>query len=113
MLYKWADENHLNKVGEHIVLAGIPVQFLLPYNDLISEALKNRVQVLLFDEVTYILSAEYLMAIMLQTWRPADRERLVRFFDEAEYDENVLNDLIKRFNLSAQFSKFKERFYDQ
>ena len=53
------------------------------------------------------------MAIMLQTWRPTDRERLVRFFNEAEYDEIKLNDIINRFNLLAQYSKFRERFYEQ
>ncbi len=112
-LYTWAEENNFRTEGEHIIIAGIPVQFLLPYNDLISEALKKRVQVLLFDEITYILKAEYLMAIMLQTWRPADRERLVRFFNEADYDENSLMNIINRFDLSAQYSKFKERFYEQ
>lgn len=109
-LYKWAEENQFKTEGEHIVLAGIPVQFLLPYNDLISEALKNRIQVSLFDEVTYILSAEYLMAIMLQTWRPLDRERLIRFFKEAEYDDNKLKDILSRFNLISQLTKFKERY---
>ena len=109
-LYKWADENDYKTEGEHIVLGGIPVQFLLPYNDLVSEALKNRVQVSLFDEVTYIFSAEYLMAIMLQTWRPTDRERLVRFFNEADYDEKKLNDILERFKLLSKLTKFKERY---
>lgn len=112
-LYKWADDNNIKTEGEHIIIEGIPVQFLLPYNDLISEALQKRVQVSLFGEVTYILKAEYLMAIMLQTWRPTDRERLVRFFNEADYDKNILDDIIKRFNLLAQYTKFKERFYEQ
>lgn len=112
-LYKWADENNFSTEAEHIIIEGIPVQFLLPYNDLVSEALKKRVQVLLFDEVTYILRAEYLMAIMLQTWRPTDRERLVRFFNKADYDEKLLKDIINRFDLSAQYSKFRERFYEQ
>jgi hypothetical protein len=111
-LYNWADKNQFKIVGEHIVLAGIPVQFLLPYNDLITEALKNRLQVSLFDEITYIISAEYLMAIMLQTWRPIDRERLLRFFNEAEYDNVKLDDIIKRFDLSSQYSKFQARFYE-
>lgn len=86
------------------------MQFLLPYSDLVSEALKNRVQVSLFDEVTYIFSAEYLMAIMLQTWRPTDRERLVRFFNEADYDEKKLNDILERFKLLSKLAKFKERY---
>jgi|WetSurMetagenome_2_1015567.scaffolds.fasta_scaffold343009_1 hypothetical protein len=112
-LYNWADENNFKTESEHIIIEGIPVQFLLPYNDLISEALQKRVQVSLFDEVTFILSAEYLMAIMLQTWRPTDRERLLRFFNEADYDEKILNDILERFKLLSQLTKFKERFYEQ
>lgn len=37
-LYKWANDNNFKTEGEHIILGGIPVQFLLPYNDLIAEA---------------------------------------------------------------------------
>lgn len=111
-LYKWVSKNNYKTEGEHIIIAGIPVQFLLAYNDLVAEALTNRVPVTLFDEKTYILSAEYLMAIMLQTWRPTDRERLVRFFNEADYDEIKFNDIISRFDLLNKYQNFKNKFYE-
>lgn len=63
----------------------------------------------MFDEITYILGAEYLMAILLQTGRPIDRERLLRFFDEVDYDKNLLQDLIIRFNLLTKYESFKEK----
>ena len=110
-LYKWANENNYLCEGEHIIIAGIPVQFLLPYNKLVAEALENRVQISLFEEKTFILNPEYLMAIMLQTWRATDRERLIRFFDEAKYDENRFNDILKRFDLLNKYKDFKERYY--
>lgn len=108
-LYKWANDNNFKTEGEHIILGGIPVQFLLPYNDLIAEALKNKKQISLFDEITYILGAEYLMAILLQKGRPIDRERLLRFFDEVDYDKNLFQNLIIRFNLLTEYESFKEK----
>ena len=65
------------------------MQFLLPYHDLVVEALEKRREITLFDEKTFILGPEYLMAIMLQTGRASDKERLARFFDESEYDESI------------------------
>ena len=110
-LYSWANENNYYCEGEHIIVAGIPVQFLLPYNKLVSEALENRVPITLFEEKTFILNAEYLMAIMLQTWRSIDRERLIRFIDEANYDENRFIDILTRFDLLNKYKDFKERYY--
>lgn len=111
-LYKWAAENDYQTEGEHILIEGMPVQFLLPYNSLVAEALENRIQISLFEEKTFILSAEYLMAIMLQTWRPTDRERLVRFFDEAVFDEIKFLDIIKRFDLLNKYQDLMKKFYE-
>jgi len=110
-LYKWAKENNLKSEGKHIIIGGIPVQFLLPYNNLISEALKNRARITIFEENTFIVKAEYLMAIMLQTGRATDKERLLRFFIEADYNEKVFLDIIKRFELVEQYNKFKEHYH--
>lgn len=108
-LYMWANKNQLKTEGEHIVIAGIPVQFLLPYNDLVTEALANKLKVILFDEPTYILRAEYLMAIMLQTGRASDLERLTRFINESDYDKSKFNDIIQRFELLDKYDSFMKK----
>ncbi len=108
-LYEWAGENNYRTEDEHIILGGIPVQFLLPYNELLDEALLKKEKVTIFDETTFILNAEYLMAIMLQTGRASDYERLIRFFNEADYDENKFIDIINRFGLIDKYLNFKKR----
>lgn len=108
-LYNWASENHFRTEGEHIILGGIPVQFLVAYNKLISEALDKRLPIELFGEQTFILAPEYLMAILLQTGRPIDKERLLRFLDEADYDRDIFMDILNRFNLSDKFNEFSKR----
>lgn len=108
-LYEWAVENNYQTENEHILIGGIPVQFLLAYNELVAEALENRLQISLFDEKTFIIRPEYLMAIMLQTGRSTDYERLIRFFDGADYDENKFSDIINRFGLADKYTNFKKR----
>ncbi|NCA77064.1 MAG: hypothetical protein EOM90_12095 [Alphaproteobacteria bacterium] len=107
-IYDWSKKNNFETLAEHIVIAGIPVQFLPPYNDLVKEALENRQEITLFEEVTYILSPEYLMAIMLQTGRASDKERLTKFFDEAVYNNDLFEDIVIRFNLTVQLSNFRK-----
>lgn len=109
-IYNWAKENNYTTEGEHIIIEGIPVQFLLAYNNLVVEALENCVEISLLDEKTYILGAEYLMAIMLQTGRASDRERLVRFLNEADYDKEKFIDIISRFELMDKYSDFKKKY---
>ena len=109
-IYEWCKNNNFATEGEHMIIGGVPVQFLIPYNALVSEALGNRQEIILFEEKTYILKPEYLMAIMLQTGRASDKERLLRFFDETDYDEVLFNDIISRFNLTDQLIKFRRSY---
>ena len=110
-IYEWSKKNNFKTEGEHIIIEGVPVQFLIPYNDLVVEALEKRREITLFDEKTFILGPEYLMAIMLHTGRASDKERLARFFNESEYDESIFHDIISRFKLTDKLSEFK-RIYE-
>ncbi len=105
-IYGWANEYGYKTENEHIIIEGIPVQFLLAYNNLVEDALINRSEVILFDEKSFILKAEYLMAIMLQTGRLSDRERFARFLAEAEYNKTLFIEIIKKFNLQELYNKF-------
>ncbi len=49
------------------------------------------------------------MAIMLQTGRASDLERLARFISESEYDKIKLNDIIERFGLLDKYNSFMKR----
>lgn len=111
-IYNWARENNYKAEEEHIIIEGIPVQFLLAYNELVSEALEHRVEISLFEEKTFILEAEYLMAIMLQTGRASDRERLVRFLTEVDYNNDKFMAIISRFKLMDKYHKFRKKYED-
>lgn len=86
------------------------MQFLLPYDDLITEALENRVSISLFDEQPSILGPEFLMAIMLQTGRATDKERLIRFVKEYQFDETKLEKILGTFDLLGKYREFRQRY---
>ena len=109
-IYEWAKINNYKFLGEHIIIEGVPVQFLLPYNDLVKEALNSSNEITLYDEITFILKPEYLMVIMLQTGRSTDKERLAKFLKEAEYDKEKFLILLNRFNLLDSFNKLKTKY---
>ena len=67
--------------------------------------MQNRNQITIFNERTFILSAEYVIAIMLQTGRITNKERLVRFFIEAEFNKVKFFELVKRFSLEETYKK--------
>lgn len=111
-IYNWAKENNYVTQGEHIIIEGVPVQFLLAYNDLVLEALENSSEISLFDEKTFILGAEYLMAIMMQTGRSSDKERLIKFINDADYNKDKFIEILTRFELIDKYDDFKKRYFE-
>lgn len=104
-IYDWAIKNKYTLDSEHIIIEGMPVKFLIAYNELVKEALNNAIEVKLFEETTYILKAEYLMAIMIQTGRMVDRERFIRFLQEAKFDRDFFIKLIQKYELEKIYEK--------
>jgi hypothetical protein len=67
----------------------------------------------LFAENNYepINKPEYLIALMLQTYRAKDRERLIKFLEETGIDYSLLDSILLKYNLKTVFEAFKERYY--
>lgn len=97
---------------EHIVIEGVPVQFIPVYNKLIREAVLDTAEVKYGRMNTKVLGLEYLVAIMFQTNRPKDRERLVKIFEEVKVDLRFLKKILKKFNLLDKYTRFKEMYFE-
>ena len=69
------------------------------YNDLVVEALDRAVPRTFEGVPVRVLSLEHLMAIMLQTNRPKDRERLAMLSGNEAVDMERLNDVLSRHQL--------------
>jgi hypothetical protein len=110
--------NYLKRKGcsidkEHIIIEGIPVQFIPVYNELIKEAVDNTVDHRYKKTNTRILKAEYLIAIMLQTFRAKDKEKIIKFMDEAKIEEQFLKDIFKRYDLTKKYERFIRLYYEK
>ena len=96
--------------GEYILVAGWPVQFLVPPGPLVEEALKTAVEVDIEGVPAMVFSAEHLAAIALQTGRGKDKARLLQFIEEGAIDAVAFEDVVRRHGLSAAWGKFKNQF---
>lgn len=105
------DKGYDKFVGEHIIIEGTPVQFLLPYG-LTEDALEHRVEYRLDDSfvITYIFELEYLMAIMVELGRPKDKIRLATILEIGNFDSEKFNSILKKHNLQQKMTKFVEKF---
>ncbi len=91
---------------ECVTIEGVPVQFLPAFNPLIGEALSAAREVTLGNTPTRVMSAEHLAAIMVQTGRPKDRQRLTAFLEQADIDLGELKTILLRHGLVARFDQW-------
>ena len=89
--------------AECVVIEGVPVQFLPTFNPLLGEALREAKDVMYEDAPTRVLRAEHLLAICLQTGREKDRERVRLLRAQAALDEELLQDVLGRYDLTAEW----------
>lgn len=112
-ILEWLKNNNIGftLAEEHIVFEGITFQFLpasgITYNALNNCILKD------FDGVKVkVISPEYLMIIMLDVYRPKDRERLLKFHEEKVYDPELLTNLLIQYNLTDKWNIFYRTFLE-
>lgn len=84
---------------ECIMIEGVPVRFLPAYNRLVEEALSEAVEMTFGMTPTRVVRFEHLIAIMIQTDRPKDRERLALALEQSRPDLARLRDILARHGL--------------
>ncbi len=112
-IYKQMREKGYKTQMEYIIIEGIPVQFIPVYNELIRESVQNAAEVRYGRLKTKVVGLEYLVAIMIQTFRPVDRERLLRIFDETEVDSRLLNEILKKYRLFEKYREFRRSYFGE
>jgi hypothetical protein len=84
---------------EHIVVHGVPVQFLPSYNQLVDEAIEQA-QLLDYEGVPVrVVRPEHLVALALQTGGRKRRERAELLLEAGAVDEEQLRAILTRFDL--------------
>ena len=105
-VYEWLARKGYAPQQEHVMIEGVPVQFLPPYNLLIQEALDEAREVVYGNTPTRVFRAEHLLAIMLQTYRPKDKARMLQMIQEAEIDQDGFDEIARRHGLTERWREF-------
>jgi len=108
---KYLKEKGYKTQREHIIIEGVPTQFIPVYNELVREAVQNSTEVKYGKMRTKVLGLEYLIAVMLQTYRAKDRERIIKIFEEVRIDQKFLKKLLKKYNLYGKYTEFRGLYF--
>jgi len=110
-IYSWLEKRGYKPSKEQIIIEGIAVQFIPVYNDLVKEGVLNAIDRKYGDTPTRVLRPEYLVAIMLQTFRPKDKDRLIKILEETSLDYSLLDSILRKYTLASTFANFKGQYY--
>lgn len=106
-IYDWFKNKGFLFDKEHIIIKDIPVQFIPSYNDLVDEAIINSLDKKFENTEIKVISPEYLIAIMLNTFRQKDKERILRFTEESEINLEKLNVIMEKYKLTDKYKSLK------
>lgn len=111
-LYRYLTARGCQAKGEYIVIADWPVQFLPPGNPLVAEAMEQAVKTDVEGVPTWVMTAEHLVVIALQTGRAKDHTRILQFIESGAIDTDKLDLLLSRHGLLAKWAQFEGKFLD-
>ena len=99
-LYSRLEELGYHPHAEHVMIEGVPVQFLPAYNPLVEDAVRKAVTLDYLGVPVRVVSAEHLAALALQTGgaRRISRVRLLR--ESPSFDEQTFLALLQHYGLT-------------
>ena len=109
-IYDYLTARSFKAEKEYIVIAGWPVQFLPPVNALVEAALAQAVATEVEGVKTWVMTAEHLVAIALQTGRAKDFSRILQFIESGALEPNLLDAILARHGLVAKWKEFEHKF---
>jgi hypothetical protein len=96
--------------GDHVVIAGWPVQFLPASGPLLQEALAAAMEKDVDGTPARVFTAEHIAAIALDTGRAKDKARVLQFIEAGVLDLERLQEILGRHGLSGRWQEFERQF---
>lgn len=96
--------------GEYLIIGDWPVQFLPPADPLEEEAISQAVAQQMDGVPVWVMTAEHLVAIALNTGRAKDFARILQFIETGVLDTLQLDAVLSRHNLLDKWETFGKRF---
>ena len=101
-IYKWAQSRQLPLDAEHVLIHGVPVQFLPAHNTLVEEAI-NAARTLDYESVPVrVVGPEHLVALSIQAGGSRRRERAWQLIESGDIDRALLQSILARHNLTFE-----------
>lgn len=107
-IYDYLNSKGYTWKGEHIIIEGLPVQFIPVESGIEREAIDHAKDVTYSGVKTKILSAEYLIAIALNVGRRKDFDKIGRLIDQAKIDNKTFEAILKKHRLLDKFRKWRK-----
>jgi hypothetical protein len=107
-LYEYAGARGFAVDREHILIEGVPVQFLPAPSPLVEEAVRSAVTKKVGTTPVRVLRPEHLAAILVEVGRPKDRLRLQQFLTEKVVTEKALEGLLRSYGLWTRWQAMKK-----
>jgi len=108
-IYEFLHNRGCVEEHEHVLIEGVPVQFLPAHNALAEEALREAREIIYGETPTRVARAEHLMAIMLQIYRAKDKARLIQMLEQAEFDRQYFLEVLERHGLATKWAEFRRQ----
>jgi hypothetical protein len=101
-IYRWATDHGYVEEHEHVVIDGVPVQFLPSFGALADEAIQTAVDRKYHGVDLRVVRPEYLIALFLvpSARTMKRRERAAALRDSSSIDRDRLDDVMTRFKLT-------------
>lgn len=109
-IYEYLTQRGYKPEGVMINITGWPVQFLPLYNPLVEEAVEQANETEYGQTLVRVTRAEHLVAIMLDTGRPKDYARIIRFIEARAVDMESLSDILSRHKLETKWRNNRWKF---
>jgi hypothetical protein len=108
-LYGFLKERGATVEDEYVIVHDVPVQFLVPYNPLVEEAVAAAVEVPFEEIAVRIPPLEHLMAIMVQTGRGKDKARLEELMDHPDlFRRSDFDRILEKYDLTSKWKSIQE-----
>jgi hypothetical protein len=101
-IYKYLEQKGCHWKGEHIIIEGIPVQFI-PADKLEEEAVRNAKEIPYHNVKTKVLSPEYLIAILLRAGRQKDTDKINKMIAQTKIQKKLLKTILEKYRLFEKY----------
>lgn len=106
-LYDYLRKKGYREDKKHVIIDGVPVQFLPAFNALLEEAVNEAKEVKYKEVKTRVLRVEHLAAVMLETGRPKDKTKLILLLEQAKINQKKFAGILRRHGLTERWNRFK------